>query len=177
MKLNLGCGKHKLDGYLNVDISGNPDLIFDLETFPYPWEDNSITEIKMTHVLEHLCESKKDFKKMIQELYRICKNSATIDIVVPHPKSDNFLNDFTHVRPITPDGLIMLSKKFNLECIEKKYSNSTFGLDWDVDFELLEVNLIPFPEWRNCQFDITNSVKSNWNVISDICIKMKCIKG
>ena len=53
LRLNLGCGFKQLEGYVNVDRFGNPDLKFDLETFPWPWLDNSVIEIKLIHILEH----------------------------------------------------------------------------------------------------------------------------
>lgn len=43
LRLNLGCGAKRLEGYINVDKFGDPDFRFDLETFPYPWQDNSMT--------------------------------------------------------------------------------------------------------------------------------------
>ena len=54
LKLNLGCGNNKYDGFLNVDKFGEPDIKWDLEKFPWPWEDNSVDEIRIIHVLEHL---------------------------------------------------------------------------------------------------------------------------
>ncbi|MGH7999079.1 MAG: hypothetical protein ACREPR_06535 [Brasilonema sp.] len=42
LRLNLGCGAKRLDGYINVDKFGTPDLRFDLETFPYPWANDSV---------------------------------------------------------------------------------------------------------------------------------------
>jgi hypothetical protein len=47
MKLNLGCGLDKRQGYINVDIRKdvNPDLVLNLEDIPYPFESNSIEEI------------------------------------------------------------------------------------------------------------------------------------
>ncbi len=50
LRLNLGCGAKHLDGYINVDKYGDPDLRFDLETFPYPWDDNSVATIELHHV-------------------------------------------------------------------------------------------------------------------------------
>ncbi|KKK54869.1 hypothetical protein LCGC14_3080370, partial [marine sediment metagenome] len=52
MKLNLGCGPKKMDGYTNVDKYAvfKPDIIQDLEKFPWVFEDNSVDEIVMHHV-------------------------------------------------------------------------------------------------------------------------------
>ncbi len=71
LRLNLGCGVKRLNGYVNVDKFGEHDLCFDLETFPYPWEHNSIAEIAMHQVLEHLGQQTKVYLKIIQELYRL----------------------------------------------------------------------------------------------------------
>ena len=40
IRLNLGCGQNKLDGYVNVDKypTFSPDVLWDLETFPWPFD-------------------------------------------------------------------------------------------------------------------------------------------
>ena len=48
MRLNLGAGAHKIAGYKNLDIKDGYD-VRDLEEF----EDNSIEEIRASHILEH----------------------------------------------------------------------------------------------------------------------------
>jgi predicted SAM-dependent methyltransferase len=113
--LNLGCGAKCLAGYINVDKFGDPDFNFDLETFPYPWDDNSVREIELHHVLEHLGQQTETYLKIIQEFYRICQPGAKIHITVPHHRSDRFFHDPTHVRPITAIGLSMFSKQKNRE--------------------------------------------------------------
>ena len=103
MKINLGSGSKILKGYVNVDKFQyyNPDVVHDLEKFPYPFEDNSIDEILLSHVLEHIGQNPDVFNNIIKELYRICKNNSIVDIRVPHPRHDDFISDPTHVRPIT----------------------------------------------------------------------------
>lgn len=88
-KLNLGCGEHKKEGYINLDWStlNNPDVIHDLNVVPYPFEDNSIDVVEAFHVLEHL---DKPFTIM-REMHRILKPNGILHVKVPH-----FSRGFTH---------------------------------------------------------------------------------
>ena len=108
MKLNLGCGYNKLDGFTNVDSqeSCEPDMLIDLEDLPWPFESDSTDEIVLCHVLEHLGGTSDVYLKIIQELYRVSQHSAQISITVPHPRHDDFMIDPTHVRPILPENKV-----------------------------------------------------------------------
>jgi hypothetical protein len=79
------------------------------------------------------------FLGIMQELYRICKAGARIQINVPHPRHDNFLGDPTHVRVVTPDMMAMFSKKENLRWQGQGASNTPLGLYLNVDFELRHI--------------------------------------
>tara|TARA_Y100001968_G_scaffold191281_1_gene175271 strand:- start:131 stop:691 length:561 start_codon:yes stop_codon:yes gene_type:complete len=147
LKLNLGCGETRIPGYLNVDKYGNPDIKQDLECFPWPWEPDSVEEIKLIHVLEHLGQDKDIYFGIFKEMYRICKHGAKIFISVPHFRHQFFFDDPTHVRAVTPLGLELFSKKANKKWIKNGASNSPLGLYLDVDFELKQTGLKPSSDW------------------------------
>ena len=183
LKLNLGCGATRLDGYINVDKFGDPDLRYDLETFPWPWLDNSVGEVLLIHVLEHLGQHPTTYFKIIQELYRICQPNATLKVIVPHHRHDNFHSDPTHVRAITPLGLAMFSQRLNRQWIQSGFSCSTLGLNLNVNFELIETKykpsqhwfrLHPDPNWET-KFLLQESALYN-NLIEEIHMVLRVIK-
>ena len=144
MKLNLGCGSKILNGYTNVDKFDyyKPDIVHDLEKFPYPFEDNSVEEIILSHVLEHIGQDPDTFNEIIKEFYRICKNDAIINIAVPHPRHDSFISDPTHVRPITLLSLRLYDQKLNKKWEENKVANTPLGLIHNVNFQIISVQYI-----------------------------------
>lgn len=147
LKLNLGCGEKRFPGYVNVDKFGTPDLKHDLEKFPWPWPDNSVSEILLIHVLEHLGQQTFFFLGIIKEIYRVCQPDAQVHITVPHPRHDNFYNDPTHVRVITPELLGLFSQSANREWIAKGAANSPLGIYLNVNFEVVSTNIRPSALW------------------------------
>ena len=141
MKLNLGSGSKILDGYTNVDKYDyyKPDVVHDLEIFPYPFEDNSVDEILLSHVLEHIGQSPEIFLGIVKEFYRICRNNSMIKIIVPHPRHDDFISDPTHVRPITILGLQLFDKNLNIKWEKNKAANTPLALINGVDFRIINV--------------------------------------
>ncbi len=100
LRLNLGCGIDKKEGYINVDSSKTvkPDKVWNLEKTPLPFKSNSVDEILAYHVLEHV----NNFIKLMHDFNRICKDGAVIKIKTPFYSSWGQFNDPTHVRFFTP---------------------------------------------------------------------------
>lgn len=88
-KLNLGCGEFHKPGFLNVDFGARipPDLVHNLNEFPYPFADDEFELIEADHVLEHL---ENPFAVM-REAHRILSPEGKLVIRVPH-----FSRGFTH---------------------------------------------------------------------------------
>ena len=149
IKLNLGCGAKKFPGYLNVDKFGTPDLKHDLESFPWPWETNSVSEIALIHVLEHLGKETEIYFGIFQEMYRVCEDDATIHVHVPSPWHWNFTSDPTHVRPVTPDGLNLFSKEHCQKCIDEGKSETPFAMIYNVDLRPHDVVWKYDQMWEN----------------------------
>ncbi|HYN15008.1 MAG TPA: methyltransferase domain-containing protein [Terriglobales bacterium] len=74
---------------MNIDWqrAAEPDVVHDLNDFPYPFDDHAFDVVEADHVLEHL---DRPFRVM-QEIHRITAPGAKIIIRVPH-----FSRGFTH---------------------------------------------------------------------------------
>ena len=89
LRLNLGCGGHKAEGWVNIDkhrvcehaecVDANPDLVCDIRTLPY--DDGSVDAIYCGHVLEHLPEP--EVIAVLQEMRRVLKLEGRLGIVGP----------------------------------------------------------------------------------------------
>lgn len=151
MRLNLGCGQNKLPGWVNVDHSEacRPDARVDLESLPWPWPDNSAEEVLLNHVLEHLGGDPALYIGIMKELWRVCRPGATVTIVVPHPRSDDFLNDPTHVRAVTAEGLVLFSRKANEHWQREGSSNTPLALQHGIDFDFVSVQTMLEEPWAS----------------------------
>ena len=186
MKLNLGCGNKILSGWVNLDkYSTYPvDLVHDLETFPYPFSDDSCDSVLLNHVLEHLGQDPEIFNKVIVELYRICRDGADIQINVPHPRHDNFISDPTHVRPINAAVLALYDKRLNKEWEAKSIANTPLGLILDVDFCVEHVEMENEDEYKKklaenkiTEEQVRQMLKQHNNVCSEIRIRWRVRKA
>lgn len=89
----------KRQGYITLDSCEvvKPDVLWDLNEFPYPFEDNTFDEILAYSILEHL----DDLVKVMEELHRIAKPGAILYVGVPYWDGYGFASDPTHKQMFT----------------------------------------------------------------------------
>ena len=127
IRLDLGCGQQPAPGFTGVDLEPiNSDVIvFDLFGGQvWPWEDESVDEMRASHVIEHIpadmvvpyklgedsdtprqfahrrCAGKRKDRLLFffDEAYRIAKPGAQFTIAWPSLKSSDAFRDPTHRR-------------------------------------------------------------------------------
>ncbi|HZO80789.1 MAG TPA: methyltransferase domain-containing protein [Candidatus Binataceae bacterium] len=94
--LNLGCGRKRREGALNLDRVPelNPDVTHDLDKIPWPLADNQFGEVYAEDVLAHCT----DVIATMEEIHRVCQDHAIVRITTPHFSSANSFVDPTHLQ-------------------------------------------------------------------------------
>jgi len=106
--LHIGAGKRKIRGATTLDINPrcSPDVVWDLNVFPYPFTNDRFDIVVCEHVIEHL----DDVIRVMEELHRVTKGGGRVWVRVPHFSSLNFNTDPTHRHAFS-------SRSFDYLCI------------------------------------------------------------
>ncbi len=98
VKLDIGCGTRKQDGFTGVDSIPFPgvDVVADLKE-RWPFDDGSVDEVYASHIIEHF--TGKERVHIVNELYRVMKPGAKATLIVPHWSSCRAYGDPTHCWP------------------------------------------------------------------------------
>lgn len=144
MKLDLGCGKNKREGFLGVDIRPfeGVDVVFNLAhriSFPaecdpvtgrdlvrvpnqldgydyarWPWDDESVEEVHASHFVEHLTPGQR--VHFVNELHRVLVPGGKATLITPYWGSVRAFGDLTHQwPPICEMWFYYLSKQWRAE--------------------------------------------------------------
>ncbi len=156
VKLDIGCGKNKKEGFTGIDqfpMEG-VDLVLDVRVDKLPYEDNSVDEIHASHFLEHLKAEERVF--LLNELYRVLKPGCNVTIITPHWASNRAYGDFTHQwPPVSEMFYYYLSKDWrdvNAPHTDIQYNpagyscnfNATWGYSYNPELNLRHQDYVQF---------------------------------
>lgn len=101
VRIDFGCGQNCTIGpdgkkYIGVDevkLDG-VDVVHDLTSFPYPFEDGTVDEIVSNHFVEHL--TGEEFMAHMDECWRMLKPGGKMRLTHPYCFSERAFQDPTH---------------------------------------------------------------------------------
>ncbi len=148
-KLNVGCGKNILPGFVNLDKTAGDgvDVVFDLETclqrkpfmmvdvdgmsakesttekfsMQLPFADDTFDRIVCSHTMEHI----HNFLPVMEELWRVAKPNARAVFITPYGGCDIAFEDPTHVRQFFGKSWLYASQ------VAYNAADYSYRGDWD----------------------------------------------
>lgn len=133
-------GSDKWDGLITLDINPDhkPDVVWDLNNLPLPFENNKFEEIHAYEVLEHVGNQGdyKTFFAQFTEFHRLLTPNGKFFATVPTPDSPWAWGDPSHTRIFCKEWLTFLRQKSYGEQVGKT-SLSDFRYIYKADFEII----------------------------------------
>lgn len=172
MKLDIGCGKVKSEGFIGIDrfILKGVDIVADLNN-PLPFFNDSVDFLLASHSLEHV----NDLIAVMQEIYRISRHGAQICIVAPYYNQNLNLANPYHKQVFnehTPRFWTNAST-VSIPSVEFAHPHATeWGLaqsdhsDPGIDFRCLRMEFFYFPQYRNLPHDEQREIRRKY---IDVC--------
>ena len=113
LKIDIGCGKNKKEGYIGIDIDPESKADIVASALNIPFGDNSVDEIYSRHMVEHLAPDEAE--KFFNEIYRVLKIGGEADIKIDCDwnKRRLFKKDPTHKYRYSVKEIENLVKKFS----------------------------------------------------------------
>jgi len=192
LRLDLGSGQRTKEGFEGVDLHGDAKHRVNLWKFPWPFADNSVTEIHCSHFLEHIpsreveerdiTTSLKESERkaavaryvgvdmlcaFMDECWRILKPDAWMTAIVPSARSNRAFQDPTHRRYFVQESFLYFNRDWRqMNGLDHGYlGKCNFGVE--VPYSLPSEEGLRAPEVQSRRFH------ECWNVTIDWHAKLK----
>jgi predicted SAM-dependent methyltransferase len=150
LRLHLGSGGERKDGWVNIDLLGDPvDVAWNLAN-PLPFASGSVAAVFHEHLLEHLPLQAGD--AFMQECYRVLQPGGILRVGVPdagkliraYAGNGEYLE---RLHPERPTALLAVQELFYWHRHCAMFDTDTLGLFFRAS---------GFPEPRECSFGETD---------------------
>lgn len=175
LKLDLGCGQNKREGFHGVDIAQTDgvDTVCDLFQDRWPFDDDTVDEAFSSHVVEHAYPvggPRDGLIHFMNELHRVCRHDATVEIVHPYGLSKRAFQDPTHCRYLNEHTW----PYFSLEA-RRQMKVDHYPITADFELTGLANGWFPGYELRNDAVR-TEHAQHYWDVVTDLAVTLRAIK-
>ena len=184
LRVDLACGQRKQAGFIGVDCVKMPgvDIVHDLTKFPWPFKNDSVDEIHVSHYLEHV----PDMIQFMNEIYRILKIDGKAKIIAPYYNSIRCWQDPTHKKAISEasffyylntwmkaNGLDHYGIKCNFKIHYEFFPNQEFMAKNKLAFDGQQVPDWPSVGGMSIYFPLPFALRYMTNAIDDIIVFME----
>ncbi len=138
LKIDIGCGKNKKEGYVGIDIDPTSKADIIVSALSIPFSDNSVDEVYSRHMIEHLAPDEAE--KFFNEIYRVLKIDGEADLKIDCDWSKRRLlkKDPTHKYRYSSKEIKNFVKKFSKFNIKKIFYFSDHTLKNKISIRLIK---------------------------------------
>lgn len=149
LKLNLGCGPTRREGFLGVDIGNYPEVDIRQDALEYlrSLPDQSVTEVYSSHFLEHL--DPEVFLELLRQVYRVLIPGGQTRFIVPHFSNPYYYSDPTHRIAFGVHTFSYLCEK---SCLHRGVPSYAKIAGWSL--ERVRLHFVPYARPRISRFRI-----------------------
>lgn len=173
LKLHLGCGDHRIPGYVNCDLhqTSAADVTFDCEMV-WPIPANSVSTIYCSHLLEHLT----DFRQFFREAHRVLRPDGTIQIRVPFAGHRMAHVDITHVTFWYAESFCFLQPGYSASVHNAQHNDWRHFFSVEDCVSRVTPKLTPFLKYRWLRRRILPLLRYFTDVVEELWVMMIPLK-
>lgn len=173
-RLDIACGQRKAPGFVGIDLSGDADITHDLFSYPWPIKPRRVQEVRISHFVEHIPHHRPEWGavdgwwKFWDEVHRITKPGAKVEITHPYVMNGRAFWDPTHVRFIHETTWYYLDAEWRKVQQLDHY-------DTTADFEVVVIEGSGVAEDIQLKNHEAQAFARNryWNVIADLRVELR----
>lgn len=163
IRLDLACGQSKREGFVGIDVVRAPgvDIVHDLESYPWPLRDGSVSEIHCSHYVEHV----QLLHKFMDECHRVLVPGGKMFVACPYYTSMRSMQDPFHVRPISEATFLYYNKAWR---DANRLDHYPIRADFDFQY-----GYVMAPDWATRSEEARQfAIRHYFNVVSDIHVTL-----